>query len=92
MPGVLSDFGFASTEIKVTIFQNKDNIIRIGSPPYRIDIMTEIDGVTFDDCYKNKITEEIDSTKMNFIGYSDLIKNKKASGRKQDQLDLDNLQ
>ena len=53
--------------------------------------MTEIDGVTFRDCYPNKIEKEIDSTKMNFIGYSDLLKNKKASGRKQDLLDLENL-
>jgi hypothetical protein len=91
MPKVLEEFGFASSEVYENDFKNKENIFRIGNPPYRIDIMTEIDGVTFQDCYPNKIEKEIDSTEMNFIGYSDLLKNKKASGRKQDLLDLENL-
>lgn len=92
MPKVLKEFGFASAEITENDFRNRDNIFRIGNPPYRIDIMTEIDGVTFAECFENKVEKEIDNTKMNFIGYADLIKNKKASGRKQDQLDLENLE
>ena len=92
MPRVLEEFGFSSAEINEDDFKNRNNIFRIGNPPYRIDVMTEIDGVTFKECYPNKIEKEIDNTIMNFIGFSDLIKNKKASGRKQDLLDLDNLQ
>ena len=92
MPKVLEEFGFASTDINENDFKNHNNIFRIGNPPYRIDIMTEIDGVIFNECYPNKIEKEIDNTKMSFIGYADLIRNKKASGRKQDQLDLDNLE
>jgi hypothetical protein len=92
MPDVLEKFGFSSSEINENSFRNRDNIFRLGNPPHRIDIMTEIDGVTFKDCYSNKIVKEIDGIKIFFIGYNDLIKNKKASGRKQDLLDLDNLQ
>ena len=92
MTKVLEDFGFASKEINESDIQNRDNIFRIGNPPYRIDIMTEIDGVTFNECYPNKIEKEIDNVKMYFIGYADLIRNKKASGRRQDLLDLENLE
>jgi len=92
MPIVLEAFGFASTEMNENDFKNPDNIFRIGNPPYRIDIMTEIDGVTFKECYSNKISKDIDGTKINFIGLKDLIKNKQASGRKQDLLDLENLE
>jgi hypothetical protein len=91
MTKVLEEFGLAPTEINENDFKNKENIFRIGNPPYRIDIMTEIDGVTFKECYPNKVEKEIENTKMNFIGFTDLIKNKRASGRKQDQLDLENL-
>ena len=92
MPGVLKEFGFSDAEINEKDFRNSDNIFRIGNPPYRIDIMTEIDGVAFNNCFTNKIIKEIDGVNINFIGFNDLIKNKKASGRKKDQLDLENLQ
>lgn len=92
MPAVLEEFGFSSIDNLENDLKNKENIFRIGYPPYRIDIMTDIDGVAFKDCFPNKIVREIDGIKIFFIGFNDLIKNKKASGRNQDLLDLENLQ
>lgn len=92
MPKVLEEFGFASSAMTENELRNKDNIFRIGNPPYRIDIMTEIDGVKFKEWYPNKIIKDIDGINIHFIGLKDLVKNKRASGRKQDMLDLDNLQ
>jgi predicted nucleotidyltransferase len=64
----------------------------LGYPPLRIDLLTSIDGVHFNECYPNRKTIKIDGLLVNFIGYSDLIKNKKASGRHQDLGDIENLQ
>ncbi|MEO8772567.1 MAG: hypothetical protein ABI402_20895 [Ferruginibacter sp.] len=67
-------------------------MIQLGYPPLRIDLLTEIDGVTFEDCYKNRKIVTIDNLVINFIGYDDLLKNKKQSGRPRDIDDIDNLQ
>ena len=53
--------------------------------------MMLIDGVTFDECYANRIKKEIDEIEIDFIGYDDLIKNKRASGREKDINDINNL-
>ena len=91
IPDVLEEFGFSPEELNATDFQNKDNIIRIGFPPFRIDLMFSIDGVQFDECYPNRVEKDLDDIKIKFISYDDLIKNKTASNRKRDQIDLENL-
>jgi hypothetical protein len=55
-------------------------------------LLTEIDGVTFNECYENRKEIEIDELQINFIGYRDLIKNKKVSGRLKDLDDINNLE
>jgi predicted nucleotidyltransferase len=57
----------------------------------RIDLLTEIDGVTFEECYKNRKEVVIANLAVNFIGYEDLLKNKLESGRPRDLDDIDNL-
>jgi hypothetical protein len=57
----------------------------------RIDLVNEIDGVEFDDSYKNRMVKEIYGMKVNFLSYEDLIKNKKTSGRNKDLNDIENL-
>lgn len=89
---VLKEFGFDVTELEENLFLGKDKVIRMGEPPLRIEILTSIDGVKFDECYKNKNTVQIENTPVNFISLSDLKKNKKASGRLQDLADLENLE
>ena len=87
----ISDFGFASLKLKKEDFTTVGNVIQLGYPPLRIDLLNDIDGVTFDECYKNKIVESFDGFTYKFISYDDLIKNKKSSGRNKDLADLDNL-
>ncbi len=87
----LDDFGFGSLELTVQDFAKEDSIVQIGYPPYRIDILTTIEGVEFNECFKNKLEIEFDELKIPFIGYNDLIKNKKASGRTKDKIDIENL-
>jgi predicted nucleotidyltransferase len=87
----VNQFGFASFGLTVDDFTKEGNIIQLGYPPLRIDLLTQIDGVYFEECYLNKIEIEIDNIRVNFIGYKDLIKNKKESGRLRDLDDINNL-
>ena len=88
----LKEFGFGSLALDISDFQKKYAVIQLGYPPYRIDIVTTPDGVSFDECYENKIVskEEL-GIDLNFIDLDNLKKNKKSSGRPRDLLDLDNL-
>ena len=88
----INAFGFSSFALTKEDFIKEGNVVQLGYPPLRIDLLTNIDGVTFDDCFPNRKIVEIDELTVNFIGYQDLLKNKKASGRLRDLDDLDNLQ
>jgi len=89
---IVNEFGFASVGLKLSDFTTAGNVIQLGYPPLRIDLLTEIDGVTFNECYLNRKEVEIEGIIVNFIGYWDLLKNKKQSGRHKDLDDIDNLQ
>jgi hypothetical protein len=88
----VNNFGFSSFNLKVEDFTKEGNIIQLGYPPLRIDLLTEIDGVTFTECFNNRKIVEIDELSVNFIGYDDLLKNKKVSGRLKDLDDIEHLQ
>jgi predicted nucleotidyltransferase len=87
----VKEFGFSSNNLTVDDFTKKGNIIQLGYPPIRIDLLTEIDGVQFKECYKNREKIKIQGINIDFISYNDLIKNKTASGRHRDLDDLENM-
>jgi len=88
---VLNDFGFGSLALSSDDFLVKDQIIQLGYPPNRIDLITTLQDVVFDECYSSKIQVKIDEVIVNFIDNKNLIKNKKATGRLQDLADAENL-
>lgn len=88
----LHEFGFASLDIKSSDFLVKENVIQLGSPPNRIDLLTSVDGVEFNSCYQSKVEVKIEDIIVDFINLEDLKKNKKATGRYQDLADLENLE
>ena len=87
----LHDFGFGSLELSERDFLNPDQVIQLGHPPLRIDILTSISGVGFEEAWNNKVTGKYGSQTVYFIGKSELRKNKEKSGRKSDLADLDKL-
>ena len=91
MVSVLSEFGFGVKELSAALFLKENNVIRMGVPPFRIEILTTISGVSFEECYKNRSTDSIDGIEISFISLSDLKENKKASGRLKDLSDLEYL-
>lgn len=88
---VIGQFGLGSLGLKELDFLEADTIIQLGYPPSRIDLLTNLSGVKFQECFDARIVVSIDDTPVNFIDLENLKKNKRASGRLQDLADLDNL-
>lgn len=84
----LARFGAPLKNMSVEDFATMGMIYQIGLPPVRIDVLTEISGVTFDEAWPNRVEAEIEGLRVNVIGRDDLIANKKASGRPKDAIDV----
>ena len=87
----LVEFGFHVPELGPEVFLEKDRIVRMGIPPVQIEIATTISGVTFDDCYADRVETKWDDLLVNVISLEKLKENKRASGRLQDLTDLSRL-
>jgi hypothetical protein len=64
----------------------------LGREPFRVDILTDIPGVTFDEAWSSRICVTLDGVELPVIGKAQLIKNKRAVGRLQDLADVDELE
>jgi hypothetical protein len=87
----LNQFGFGSLDLKESDFIVPDQIVQLGYPPRRIDILTTLPGVEFSECFPLHVMVNIEDVSVNFIDIESLKKNKKATGRHQDLADLENL-
>ena len=87
----LKEFGFDVPELSPELFLREGQIVRMGVPPVRLEITTTISGVSFDECYAEKVVDRIDGVETKLIGLRHLKINKKASGRHKDLNDLENL-
>ena len=87
----LREFGFNLPELRPELFLNEKAIIRMGSPPMRLEITTSISGVEFDECYESHVIDMLDDIQVSVIDLKHLKINKKASGRLKDLADLENL-
>ncbi len=88
----LEQFGFGSLGLKEIDFLIPDQVVQLGQPSNRIDLLVNLSGVDFATCYASRITVEVDEIPINFIDLENLRKNKKASGRLQDLADLEKLE
>jgi hypothetical protein len=88
---VLQDFGFGSLALSYEDFTQPDTIVQLGYPPLRIDLLTSVSGVSFEQAWSQKVDVELEGEILHFIGKEALLVNKSASGRLKDQSDLDAL-
>lgn len=88
----LAKFGAPMNQISASDFTEPGVVYQIGVPPNRIDLVTTVDGVEFKTCYQNRVTITIQNLAIPVISKQDLIRNKRATGRAQDQLDADVLE
>ncbi len=87
----LHQFGFDVPELSVELFLKQESIVRLGELPFRIEIVTSISGVSFDECYRERIVDTIDGVEVPIISLRHLKINKKASGRFKYLADLEHL-
>ncbi len=84
---MLDEFGFGS----LNDFTSPDNVVQLGVPPVRVDIMTSLTGVSWEKAEAGKISGSYGETIVSFISKKDLIANKKALGRSKDLADIEAL-
>ena len=86
-----TEFGFGGSGLKAADFTEPGAVIQLGYPPVRIDLLTSIDAVSFDEAYDQHVEIEVDGRSVPFIGREQLIANKEATGRLQDLADVERL-
>ncbi|MBL1141688.1 MAG: hypothetical protein HND53_06615 [Proteobacteria bacterium] len=87
----LQEFGFGSLKLTKEDFMEPGQIIQLGMPPGRIDIITSISGVDWEEAFTGKVEGTCGGVPVNFLGREQFIKNKKATGRAKDLADLEAL-
>jgi hypothetical protein len=84
----LVDFGFGDVAPAVEELARKDRVFMLGRKPWRIDVLTGIDGVSFREAWASRVEAEFVASPLYVIGRAALLKNKRAAGRKKDLLDV----
>jgi hypothetical protein len=87
----LGDFGAPLDRVSPVDFETPGTVFQIGVAPRRIDLLTEIDGITFEEAAADKDIVEVEGLPLPFISKEKLRKNKLASGREKDRLDAETL-
>ena len=88
---VLKEFGFDAPQLTADLFLRENQIIRMGNPPMRIELLTTISGVRFEECYSGRTVDVIDDVEVQIIGLEHLKLNKQTSRRQKDLDDLEHL-
>jgi hypothetical protein len=84
----LTKFGAPISQLTEKDFTSSDLIVQLGVEPSRIDLLTGIDGVKFDEAWQNKVSITIDTLIIDVLSRKDLLRNKLATGRDKDQGDI----
>ena len=87
----LRAFGFGELSLTPADFLRPESIVQLGRPPNRIDLLTSISGVSFDEAWSSRASAELDGVPVLFLSRENLIKNKQASGRPKDLADAATL-
>ena len=87
----LRAFGFSELALSADDFTRPGAVIQLGRPPNRIDLLTSISGVEFEEAWNSRLGGELDGLPVSFLGLEALLKNKQASGRDKDLGDIKKL-
>lgn len=85
----LREFGFGDVGLTEADFQEHGKVVQLGLPPVRIDIITSITGVSWDQALGGRVQGQFSDLTVNYLGRNDFIANKRALGRKKDIADLE---
>ncbi|WP_299759967.1 hypothetical protein [uncultured Pontibacter sp.] len=88
---ILYQLGYDPQDVNLEDLTTENVVVQLGYPPNRIDLSTGMTGLSFESSWQNKIMMPFGGTTANFISLDDLKRNKQATARQQDLLDLENL-
>jgi hypothetical protein len=88
---VFAEFGFSEIGLTKGDFLEQETIVEIGREPMKIQVLTGIDGVVFDACYRRRVIFNDGDASIPFISIDDLIANKEATPRAKDKIDAGEL-
>lgn len=88
----IQDFGFGALDLQQADLSDPENVIQLGYEPNRIDLIVQLEGLDFDTCFAQRQEVTFEGLPIYFIGYEDLIKNKRSTGRLKDKLDVKTLE
>ena len=91
LTALIREFGFNVPELSDQLFLQKGRIVRMGVEPTRIEVLTEISGCEFLDCYSRRVRGTLDGIPVDIISADDLKKNKLRTGRLKDLNDAQKL-
>lgn len=89
--GALEKFGFDNTGLSIEDFSEEDKIAQLGYPPARIDIMTSISGVSWEEAKDGSVKGAYGNVPARFLGKTEFVRNKKSTGRIKDLADVEAL-
>jgi hypothetical protein len=84
----LRAFGFPSPGLSAADFLRPDSVVQLGVAPNRIDLLTSITAVGFDEAWAGRAAGALGGLPVSFLGYDALLKNKLATGRSRDAEDV----
>jgi hypothetical protein len=91
MVEVLTDIGFGSLGLTAADFIQPEQVIQLGRPPVRIDLLTSISGVTWEEAETGRVEGRYGDVPVSYLGRAQLTTNKRAAGRKKDLAELEAL-
>ena len=92
LEAALEAFGFGQLGLAAGDFIRPERVIQLGVAPNRIDLLTSITGVSFDEAWAGRSPAEVDGVPVNFIGRAELIRNKRSTARARDRADVSSLE
>ena len=87
----LREFGFGQVQLTPEDFVQPGRFVQLGYEPVRVDLLTSIEGCTFEQVWKHRALGRYGKVRTSFIGQRELIRNKELAGRRQDHADLETL-
>ena len=87
----LAAFGFSFSNLTVDDFQNPNKVVQLGVPPVRVDLITSLSGISWEEANASKEPGIFGDVSVHYIGRKQYIANKRAAGRKKDLADIEAL-
>lgn len=87
----LDAFGFGDVGLTASDFAAPDTVVQLGVAPVRVDLLTSLTGVSWEEAWSGKVSADFAGTPVFVLGLAELRRNKRATGRAQDRADVEAL-